>query len=107
MSNFTDWRGTPIKEGSRIIYAVRVGSSLDVIEGIVKTLIPDPPEVLEEKGYWRMRDEDPERYEKWINTYYPEHLRYTLKVYRVRSTGWMGDKPVVDIKVVDRITVIP
>jgi len=35
-----DWRGTPIKVGSTVVYPSRKGSSLWMIEGVVQSLTP-------------------------------------------------------------------
>lgn len=50
-----DWRGIPIEVGSKVVYPVRRGSSMWLVEGMVRGLHPaQNPNAV---SYWE-RDED-------------------------------------------------
>lgn len=123
LTPITDWLGSPITEGSTIVYPVRGGSSLSMVlarvERVVR-LLPDN-ERLTQKGhvqYGVLEDgSDDGKYSyrrlplKNIAGYEIDWSKAAvLKVSRLRTTGYRGDdigQRGATIHELDRVTVIP
>jgi hypothetical protein len=111
MGGFKDWRGTPIKVGSHVVYGTRSGSSLYITEGEVVEIKADDnyhaqtarrlDQKMQEQGF------DQKTYEKVL---YHHGLAFKLKVKRVAQTGgffaWEQPGKVVTITSVERVTVV-
>lgn len=90
---FTDWRGTEIKIGSRIVYPGRVSSSVWMTESEVVGFVPWADDD------WRLRPYAIDRH--------PPETRFNLRAKNVQTTGYA--KPTgrtVIIKRTDRVTVV-
>lgn len=116
--NFTDWRGTPIKPGSIIIYGTRSGSSLYVTEGEVVDVIPIKSGMVARLTDAISRETDRDkRFYLEHKLHQAERLAYKLKVKRLREAGiqkhpdeprFWGDPDgkVVPVTKVERVTVL-
>jgi hypothetical protein len=110
---FTDWRGTPIEVGSRIIYSTCSSNSVDVNEAEVVEIIESDKawaEHIVESLNEEMKNNgfDQKKFEKMTHW---KGLRYKLKVKRVKRPyqdwySWEDPNKIIHIRSVERVTVI-
>lgn len=75
-----DWRGVPIEVGSLVVYPVRRGSSMWLVEGVVHSL--HPAQNPDAASYWE-RDEDWVEVQRRRELYYGKLDEVDPKLVRV------------------------
>jgi hypothetical protein len=78
MAEFCDWRGTPVRVGSRIVYPVRHSRNMWMVEGEVLEVLPHGPA--------EFRVQLAETHPDWAAKYYQPWKRFNLVVRRLRSS---------------------
>lgn len=78
MTDFADWRGTPVRVGSRVVYPVRRSRNMWMVEGEVLEIVSHGP------NEYRMQlaKANPD----WAAMYYQPWKRFNLVVRRLRSS---------------------
>src|SRR6266496_270660 len=108
---YKDWRGTPFEVGSRVIYAVRHGSSLDIKEGEILEIKPaDNYHALAADRLDQDMKKNGFDQEKFDKMNYHFGLCCKLKIRRLARPGgfwsWQNQDVPSTLKVVEKVTVL-
>lgn len=80
MPDFCDWRGTPVRVGSRIVYPVRHSRNMWMVEGEVLEVLPHGPDEFR----MQLAEADPD----WAAMHYQSWKRFN------RSSGGCAPRAV-------------
>jgi len=111
MSTFTDWRGTEIKKGSIILYAVGSSSSVNIAEAEVVDITPTDNyhvRAAKELEVWLQKNPFDQRH--YDNMVLHKNLCYKLRVRRIAQpfgfSSWENPERLSTLTSVERVTVI-
>lgn len=85
MADFCDWRGTPVRVGSRVVYPVRHSRNMWMVQGEVLEVVPHGPHEYR----MQLAKTDPE----WAAMNYQPWKRFNLVVRRQRSSRGLIRQP--------------